>query len=91
MSYRSTGVRQTDDGWLVDGELTLRGITRQVPLAVEITGLSQTADHSRRVAFSATAQINRSDFAIHIPMEANGVVVGDKVSIDLALEAVRQT
>ena len=38
MSYRSTGIRQTDDGWIIDGELTLHGVTRQVPLAVEANG-----------------------------------------------------
>jgi polyisoprenoid-binding protein YceI len=38
MSYRSTGIRQTDDSWIIDGELTLHGVTRQVPLAVEANG-----------------------------------------------------
>jgi polyisoprenoid-binding protein YceI len=38
MSYRSTGIRQTDDGWVIDGDLTLHGVTRHVPLAVEVNG-----------------------------------------------------
>ena len=42
MNYRSTGIRQTDDGWVIDGELTLHGVTRQVPLAVEATGSART-------------------------------------------------
>ena len=46
--YRSTSLRQTGDGWVLDRELTLHGFTRQVPLA----------------GFTATAQINRGDFSI---------------------------
>lgn len=46
----------------------------------------------QRAGFSATAQINRRDFGIDItiPMDGGGVVVGDKVSISLKIEAVVQ-
>jgi polyisoprenoid-binding protein YceI len=46
----------------------------------------------RRAGFSATAQINRRDFGIDniIPMDGGGVVVGDKVSISLEIQAVLQ-
>jgi polyisoprenoid-binding protein YceI len=93
MSYRSTGIRRTDDGWIIDGELTLHGVTRQVPLAVEVNGFSPDPFGGQRAGFSATAQINRRDFGIDItvPMDGGGVVVGDKVSISLEIEAVLQT
>jgi polyisoprenoid-binding protein YceI len=92
MSYRSNGVRRTDDGWLIDGELTLHGVTRQVPLAVEVGGFGPDPFGGRRAGFSATAQINRRDFGIDniIPMDGGGVVVGDKVSISLEIQAVLQ-
>ena len=92
MSYRSTGIRQTGDGWAIDGELTLHGVTRPVPLAVEVSGFSPDPWGGQRAGFSATAEINRSDFGIDIstPMEAGGVVVGDKVSISLEIQAVLQ-
>ncbi len=92
MSYRSTGVRQTDDGWAVDGELTLHGVTRQVPMAVEVNGFRPDPFGGQRAGFSATAQINRRDFGIDltIPMDGGGVAVGDKVSISLEIEAVLQ-
>jgi len=47
MSYRSTGIRQTGDGWIIDGELTMHGVTR-VPLAVEVNGFGP--DPERRPA-----------------------------------------
>ncbi|MBN6053080.1 YceI family protein [Nonomuraea sp. RK-328] len=59
MSHRSTGVRQTGDGWAVDGELTLHGVTRQVPLAVEVNGFGADQWGGRRAGFSATAEVNR--------------------------------
>ncbi len=92
MSYRSTGVRRTNGGWVVDGELTLHGVTRQVPLAVEMNGFGSDEWGGQRAGFSATAQINRRDFGIDlsIPMDGGGVAVGDKVSISLEIEAVLQ-
>lgn len=92
MSYRSTGIRPADRGWAVDGELTLHGVTRQVPLAVEVNGFAPDPWGGHRAGFSATAQINRRDFGIDttIPLDGGGVAVGDKVSISLEIEAVLQ-
>ncbi|MQY36998.1 Protein YceI [Streptomyces sp. RB17] len=92
MSYRSTGIRRTGDGWAIDGELTLHGVTRQVPLAVEVNGFSPDQWGGQRAGFSATAEINRRDFGIDIsvPLDAGGVAVGDKVSISLEIQAVLQ-
>jgi polyisoprenoid-binding protein YceI len=92
MSYRSAGIRQTDDGWVVDGELTLHGVTRQVPLTVEVNGFAPDPWGGQRTGFSATAQINRRDFGIDltIPLDGGGVAVGDTVSISLEIEAVLQ-
>ncbi|HZE31965.1 MAG TPA: YceI family protein [Actinoallomurus sp.] len=92
MSYRSTGIRRTDDGWVIDGELTLHGVTRQVPLAVEVNGFGPDPFGGQRAGFSATTRINRRDFGIDItvPMDDGGVVVGDKVSISLEIQAVLQ-
>lgn len=90
MSYRTTGVRQDGDDYVVDGELTLHGVTRQVPLAVELNGFTKDPYGGTRVGFSATAQINRRDFGITIdmPMDGGGAVVGDKIAIALEVEAV---
>ncbi|MEW1690771.1 YceI family protein [Streptomyces sp. NPDC091265] len=90
MSYRSTGIRRTGEGWFVDGELTFHGITRQVPLAVTVNGFGPDPSGGRRASFSATARINRRDFGIDIAMDGTGLVVGEKVSVGLEIEAVLQ-
>lgn len=90
MTYRSTSVTQTDDGYAVAGELTLKGVTRSVPLSLEVNGFTADPYGGTRAGFSATAQINRRDFGVDIsmPMDGGGVVVGDKVTISLEIEAV---
>jgi polyisoprenoid-binding protein YceI len=92
MTYRSTGIRPDGDDYVVDGELTLHGVTRPVALALE-GGVSTDPYGKARLGLSATTEINRRDFGIDIsmPMEAGGVVVGDKVEITLDVEATHPT
>lgn len=90
MTYRSTGVRQDGDDYVVDGELTLKGVTKNVPLRLELNGFGPDAYGGTRAGFSATTEINRRDFGVdfNATMEAGGVVVSDKVTIQLEIEAV---
>ena len=90
MTYRSTGLTQDGGDWRLDGELSLHGVTKSVPLHLELNGFTDDPYGGRRAGFSATAEINRRDFGIDIslPMDGGGVVVGDKVSISLEIEAV---
>ncbi len=91
MTYRSTGVRADGDAFVVDGELTLHGVTRSVPLRVELNGFGPDPYGGTRVGLSATTTINRRDFGIDItmPMDGGGVVVGDKIAIALEIQAVK--
>jgi polyisoprenoid-binding protein YceI len=90
MTYRSTGIRRDGDDWVVDGELELHGVTRPVSLATEFNGAGRDPYGGTRIGFSATTELNRRDFGIDIsmPMDGGGVVVGDKISVLLEVEAV---
>jgi polyisoprenoid-binding protein YceI len=90
MTYRSTGLRQDGADYVLDGELTLHGVTRSVPLALEVTGFGPDAYGGTRAGFSATTTINRSDFGIDIslPLDGGGVVVSDKIQVQLDIQAV---
>jgi polyisoprenoid-binding protein YceI len=93
LTYRSTGIHADGDGYVVEGELTLRGVTRSVPLALEVHGfVPQSPFGDSRVGFSARAEISRKDFGISFdaPIEGGGIVVGDKIQIDLEVEAIRK-
>ena len=92
MTYRSTGVRPTGDGYAVSGELSLHGVTRPVDLALEFNGVGPDPWGGTRAGFTATTEINRRDFGIDIslPLDGGGVVVADKVKVSLEIEAVLQ-
>lgn len=90
MTYRSTAIRAKGDGYVVEGELTLKGVTKNVPLDLEINGFGPDAYGGTRAGFTARAEINRQDFGVNwnVALETGGVVVSDKVTIDLEIEAV---
>jgi polyisoprenoid-binding protein YceI len=90
MTYRSTAVHPSGDGWVVDGELTLHGVTRQVPLQLELNGFVPNSPMGTRAGFSATGELSRKDFGIefNMPLEGGGVVVSDKVSLHIEVEAI---
>jgi polyisoprenoid-binding protein YceI len=92
MTYRSTGVRADGDDFVLDGQLTLKGVTRDVPLRLELNGFGPDAYGGTRAGFTATAEINRRDFGVNwsATMEAGGAVVSDKVTLHLEIEAVLQ-
>src|SRR5580698_9323981 len=90
MTYRSTGLRAEGDHYILDGELTLKDNTKEVPLTVELNGFGPDPYGGTRAGFTATAEINRRDFGVNFsaPMETGGVVVSDKIGIQLEIEAV---
>ena len=88
--FRSTAVRPDGDDPTLDGELTIKGVTRPVSFALEVNGFGPDAYGGTRAGFSASTSINRSDFGVDIsmPLDGGGVVVSDKVQIALEIEAV---
>ena len=90
MTYTSTAVRVDGDDWIIDGDLTLKGITKQVSLTLEVNGFGPDAYGGIRAGFTAKGEINRHDFNVSFnpALEGGGVVIGDKVTIVLEIEAV---
>jgi polyisoprenoid-binding protein YceI len=89
-TYVSTGVRAGGEGLVIDGDLTIKGVTRPVSLDVEVGGFGPDAYGGTRAGFTATTTINRNDFGVDIamPLDGGGVVVGDKVQITLEVQGV---
>ena len=89
-TFRSTGVRPDGEDLAVDGELTIKGVTRPVSLALEVNGFGPDAWGGTRAGFSASTTIDRNDFGVDIkmPLDGGGVVVSDKVQINLEVEGV---
>ena len=91
MTYRSTGIRQDGGDYVIDGELTLKGVTKSVPLTLELNGFGPDPFGGTRAGFTATGELSRSEFNVsfNAPMANGGVVVSDKITLHLEIEAVR--
>jgi polyisoprenoid-binding protein YceI len=89
-TFVSRGVRPAGKDYVVSGDLTLHGVTRPVDLRLEFNGVGEDPYGGTRAGFSATAEVNRRDFGIDIsmPLANGGVVVGDKITLTLAIQAV---
>ena len=89
-TYRSTSVRWDGDGGVVDGDLTIHGVTRQVPLDVTFEGYVRDPWGCDRSIFSARTRVNREDFGItwNVALEAGGLLVSKEVQIEINLETV---
>ncbi len=78
--------------WKVEGDLTIRGVTKSVTLDATLEGVVQDPYGMHRVGFSAKTTINREDFGVAFGavMEAGGLVVAKKVDIEIEAEATLQ-
>jgi polyisoprenoid-binding protein YceI len=76
----------------VVGDLTIKGITREVMLRVEPNGQAKDPWGNQRAAFTARTSIDRKDFGLtwNQVLETGGVMVGDRVEIEAEIEAVKQ-
>ena len=88
MTFVSSGVTQSS----LTGDLTIRGITKPVTLDLSYNGVAVDAYDATRAGFSANGQISRSDFGIEFnaPLGIDGMLVSDKVTIELEIQVTRQ-
>ena len=92
LTFKSTGVKVVDDNNVkLNGDLTIRGITKPVTLAVEYLGQTNSPFGDVRAGFEAETKINREDFGLtwNVALEAGGVLVGKEIKIQLAVEAIK--
>jgi polyisoprenoid-binding protein YceI len=92
MTFKSTRVeRKGKNNYVLHGDLTLKGVTKQVQLPFTITGAIKDPWGNTRFGINAQTKINRRDYGITWgkALENGGLDVGNEVTIDLQLEAVK--
>lgn len=91
-TFVSTAIRAEGDDFVIVGDLTIHGVTQSVELATEFAGTAVDPWGQTRAGFEATTTISRKDFGLtwNAALEAGGVLVSDKVVIDLDVSAVKQ-
>jgi polyisoprenoid-binding protein YceI len=92
LTFESTRIDGTPDEFVIDGKLTIHGVTRDVSLTGSFEGRANDPWGGVRVGYSAQTIINRKDFGLtwNAALETGGVVVGDEVRIELNVEAILQ-
>lgn len=88
--FKSAAVRLKDDGFLVDGALTIKGTTRPTTFELEIGGFGTDPSGNYKAGLVATTTIDRTDFGLNYnaALATGGVLIGEKVTITIDLQAV---
>ncbi len=91
ITFATTAVTASGEDYLLTGDLTIKGVTKPVGLTLEFNGVAGDPWGGTRAGFSAETEINRKDWGLewNAALETGGVVVGEKVKIQLEIEAVR--
>ena len=92
IGFRSTGIEKLGgDRYRLTGELTIRDVSREIALDVEYGGRGKDPWGNERVGFTAKGSLDRKDFGLkwNQALETGGVLVSDRVEIELELQAVK--
>lgn len=91
MTYVSTGVRDTGEGYQLLGDLTVRGVTKPLTLDFEYLGVMNDPWGNAKAAFTASGDVNREDWGLtwNAPLEAGGVLVSKKAKLEIEVQAAK--
>jgi polyisoprenoid-binding protein YceI len=89
--FSGTGVKQKGDHFALVGDLTIAGVTHPVEFDLEFDGVSTDPWGNTKAGFTAGTEISRKEWGLewNVALETGGVLVGDKVKIELDIQAVR--
>jgi polyisoprenoid-binding protein YceI len=92
MTFASTKVEAGGKGLQVTGDLHIGGVTKPITLDVEYFGQDTDPWGGTRIGFEGTTEISRKEFGVdfNVPMDGGRLLIGDKISITLAVQAVLQ-
>jgi polyisoprenoid-binding protein YceI len=93
ITFKSSGiVKKSDSEYVVNGDLTIKGITKPIILNAEYSGSIKDPWGNIKAGLSITAKINRKDFGLtwNAPLETGGLLVGEEVKIYAEIELVKQ-
>lgn len=91
MSYKLKSYQKTGDGYRAVGDLTLRGVTKEITLVGNFNGVTKDPWGNIRAGFNAEGTFNRKDFGMvwNKTLDSGGLVVGDEVFITLDIECIK--
>ena len=92
VTFRSTAVRGSKKAFTLEGDLTIRGVTRPITLDVEFGGEGKDPWGGTRASFSAHGKFDRRDFGLtwNVALETGGILVSNDVKINIEAQVVLQ-
>lgn len=93
ITFKSTGLAPNGDGGVdVTGDLTIKGTSKSVTIPFEYEGIATDPFGNVRAGFSGSTVINRSDFDLtwNATLETGGVLVAEKVTLEIEVSAIKQ-
>lgn len=94
LSFTSTGLtKKSDDSYTLEGDLTIRDVTKPVKLDVEYGGTITDPYGQVKAGFEISGRINRKEFGLtwSAVTEAGGVVVSDEVRLQMNVQMIKQS
>ncbi|MBA5867926.1 MAG: polyisoprenoid-binding protein [Nitrospira sp. CR1.3] len=91
ITYRMKNYKKTADGYAAVGDLTLRGVTKEIMLTGNFNGVTKDPWGNMRAGFNGEGKLNRKDFGMvwNKTLDSGGLVVGDEVYIKLDIECIK--
>jgi polyisoprenoid-binding protein YceI len=92
MTFKTTAVKtKGDDEFIVVGDLTIKDVTRPIEIEVEADGVVTDPFGNTRAGFEGEAEISRKDYGLtwNVPLDTGGVLVSDKIKIQLDVSATK--
>ncbi|MCF2588372.1 YceI family protein [Brevibacterium sp. UCMA 11752] len=92
LTFKSTGINAaSNDEFELIGDLTMRGVTKEVAFATEFSGVATDPNENQVAGLSAVAKVDRKDFGMEFNAVLGGgeLLVSNKIKIELELELVK--
>ena len=92
MTYKMKSYKKTGDTYTALGDLTLRGVTKEITLAGTFNGVAKDPWGNTRAGFTGEGTINRKDFGMKFSatLDSGGLLVGDEVKIKIEVEVIKE-
>ena len=92
ITFVTTGTEKTEDGVVLTGDLTIKGVTKSVSIPVSVNGPITDPWGNARYGFEGGTKVNRQDWGLtwSKTMDGGGLVVGDEVRIEISVEGIQK-